>query len=43
MADLLLPQTPIYIVYGKDESLQIFQTTIKELLPYSFGKEDLHV
>ena len=43
MADLLLPQTPIYIVYGKDESIQIFQTTIKALLPYSFGKEDLHV
>ncbi len=43
MADLLLPQTPVYIVYGKDKALQIFQTTIQELLPYSFGKEDLHV
>ena len=43
MADLLLPQTPVYIVYGKDKALQIFQTTIQELLPYSFGKEDLQV
>ena len=43
MADLLLPQTPVYIVYGKDKALQIFQTTIQELLPFSFGKEDLHV
>lgn len=42
IAELVHPETPIYLVYGK-ETIHTFKTTIKELLPYSFGEEDLNV
>ena len=42
MAELILPDTPVYLVYGK-ENVCTFKTSIKELLPYSFGEDDLNV
>mgnify|MGYP000219022376 CR=1 FL=1 len=42
MAELILPDTPVYLVYGK-ENVSTFKTSIKELLPYSFGEDDLNV
>lgn len=40
MSELMLPNTPVYMVYGKDK---IEKTTVKDLLPFSFRKEDLNV
>jgi cytidine deaminase, homotetrameric len=37
LSELLLPETPIILSNGVD----IMETNIKELLPYSFGSEDL--
>lgn len=38
MAELLLPDTPIHMANLKGDSLTM---TVKELLPYSFGGDDL--
>ena len=37
LSELLLPSTPIILSNGKDKMI----TNITELLPYSFGQEDL--
>ena len=42
MAELIHLETPIYLVYG-DKEIKTFKTSIKELLPYSFGEHDLNV
>ncbi len=40
MSELLLPETPVFMAYGKDK---VVKTTVQELLPYTFRKEDLNV
>ncbi len=42
MSELLNENTPVFVVYGKDE-IKTFTTSVKELLPYSFGEKDLNV
>lgn len=42
MAELLSLDTPVILIYGKEE-IKTFQTSVKDLLPYAFKEEDLHV
>lgn len=41
MSELLLPSTPVYMAYGKNMDYE--ETTVEQLLPYSFSGDDLHV
>ena len=40
MVELLPVDCKIYIAYGKD--FKVFETTIEELVPFAFSKEDLN-
>lgn len=41
MHELLLPTTPVYMAYGKEIKYQ--ESSVEQLLPYSFTGDDLHV
>lgn len=39
MSELLLPDCPIYLVYGQNKN--VIETTINKLMPLTFKKEDM--
>jgi len=40
MSELMNLDTPVYMVYGKEA--KVIETTVKDLLPFTFVKEDMN-